>query len=158
MKHFFKKTLAVLAVFAAVTACSPIEPPDAAMYDEDPYERMNAEKEKADSEGFNDYDLTDRSPDTDLNPNFLDIGTGGEDTGIKNIGTDQDMLRSVVERMDEFNPKRVSIVGENAFVTATFTRKFTREERRMLKDELEERLTGAMPRYNVNLKVEQARD
>ncbi len=153
MNHLCIKSLAVSAVLAAVTACSPVQPPDAAMYEDDPYEKMNAEKEKADLHGYNDYDLTERTTDTDQNPNFLDIG-GGEQSGGKNRGKDQAMLRGVVERMDEFKPGSISIVGDDAFVNATFKRDFPKDERRRLKDELEDRLTGVMPRYNINLKVD----
>lgn len=97
---------------------------------------------------YQEGELTDIA---DRNPNFLDLNT--ENEAHNNRGAYQEQLRRIVESSDEFNAGMIYINGYRAIVNVTPKRKFSKNELQERLDTLEIRLSNAVPRYKIDVRV-----
>lgn len=147
------KKMSLLVMFGLVlAACSPVDPPDVAKSGNDSNNNRPEDVVFDDRNNVPDDD-DDLVDDVDQNPNFPNISKNRTDQGMRDMGDDQDMLRTVVEGMPEFEPGMISIVGDEAWVNVRLAEKLSKEERQKRIKELEARLMKAMPRYEVHLNV-----
>ncbi len=71
-----------------------------------------------------------------------------------NIGTDQDKIREVIQTFGDLEPGSVFINGNNVYVTVHSSNdNYTKEERDHLRDKLLNKITQAMPRYEIHVRV-----
>ncbi|WLR50732.1 hypothetical protein LC040_15915 [Bacillus tianshenii] len=90
----------------------------------------------------------------DQNPNFLNIG---ERKTQNTTGASQDMLRGVVVTDGKFNPGMIFTNGRKAYVYVRPKENYSKEELRKYRKELEKKLTMAVQRYEVVLRVRNAK-
>ncbi|MFZ3589083.1 YhcN/YlaJ family sporulation lipoprotein [Bacillus sp. DJP31] len=101
-------------------------------------------------DGFYERDLGDEEFLTNQSAtNYIDVTESRP-----NIGTDQDKIREVVDTFDDVTPGSVFINGNDAYVTVHTTNEaYTENERDHLRHKLLKSITGAVPRYHINVKV-----
>lgn len=87
----------------------------------------------------------------DINPNFLDLNR--ENEAHNNHGAYQEKLRQIVEGTDGFDANSIYINGYRAVVNVTPTKKFSKSELRFQRDNLEKKLSNAVPRYRIDLRI-----
>lgn len=108
-----------------------------------------------DDEGSRYQSVTFREGDNtdiaDINPNFLDLNR--ENEAHNNHGAYQEKLRQIVEGTDGFDADSIYINGYRAIVNVTPTKKFSKSELKFQRDNLEKKLSNAVPRYRIDLRV-----
>lgn len=87
----------------------------------------------------------------DRNPNFLDLNT--ENEAHNNHGAYQQQLRNVVESSDDFDAGMIYINGHKAIVNVTPKRNLSKYNLRDRTAELKRDLANAVPRYQIDLRV-----
>ncbi|WP_458411653.1 hypothetical protein ACNQFZ_12370 [Schinkia sp. CFF1] len=97
---------------------------------------------------FREGEITDIA---DYNPNFLDLNT--ENEAHNNQGAYQQKLREIVESSDVFDAGMIYINGYKAIVNVTPKRKLSYKEFHEQRGLLQNRLSEAVPRYQVVLNV-----
>lgn len=93
---------------------------------------------------------------TNQNPNFLDLNRTGSGTelGTSNTGLDVDKARQVIGQTKGYRPGSVWINARNHMrVTAYKKGLVTQRERLDAEKYLEKKLTAALPRYKIDVKV-----
>ncbi|WP_102348224.1 hypothetical protein [Bacillus sp. Marseille-P3661] len=128
----------IFLLFIMLSACGSVD------QDLTPYKVKNNPEPVSFREGEN----TDVA---DLNPNFLDLNT--ENESHNNIGFYQRKLRSIVEESKHFDGGMIYINGSHAIVNVIPREKFSKDELSRYKKLLEKDLQAAVPRYNVDLRV-----
>ena len=87
----------------------------------------------------------------DRNPNFLDLNT--ENEAHNNHGAYQQQLRNIVESSDDFDAGMIYINGHKAIVNVTPKRNLSKYNLRDRTAELKRDLANAVPRYQIDLRV-----
>ncbi len=87
----------------------------------------------------------------DRNPNFLDLNT--ENEAHNNHGAYQQQLRKVVESSDDFDAGMIYINGHKAIVNVIPKRNLSKYTLRDRTAELKRDLANAVPRYQIDLRV-----
>lgn len=88
----------------------------------------------------------------DRNPNFLDLNT--ENEAHNNHGAYQQKLRDIVESSNDFNAGMIYINGHKAIVNVTPKRhSVSKNDLEWRRDDLERKLADAVPRYKIDLRV-----
>lgn len=87
----------------------------------------------------------------DRNPNFLDLNT--ENEAHNNQGSYQQKLREIVESTGDFDAGMIYINGHKAIVNVTPKRNLSRDDLHWRTDDLERKLANAVPRYKIDLRV-----
>ncbi|MGJ7920725.1 hypothetical protein [Neobacillus sp. LXY-4] len=85
---------------------------------------------------------------SDQNPNLVNINGRSYDRG-----DDVDHARSVINRMEGFRPGAIWINGSGMWVTAYKKGMMTNDEKIDAEASLHERLTRALPRYRIEVRV-----
>ncbi|MGJ7910908.1 hypothetical protein [Neobacillus sp. LXY-1] len=96
---------------------------------------------------------------TNQNPNFLDLnGTGsGSEAGAGNQGNDINQAKQVIAATNEFTTDRVWINGDRMWVTVHKKGMLSHKERDAAEARLHRKLIQALPRYNIEVKVQEDR-
>lgn len=89
---------------------------------------------------------------SDQNPNLLNADEGRIDQSSY-----VDQARAVVERSDEFEVDSIWINGQRLWVTVYKKGRMSREERVDAEARLHEKLSEAIPRYKIEVKVQEDR-
>lgn len=89
---------------------------------------------------------------TDQNPNMVDLEQG--DPAIT-VGSDVDKAKYVVSRYKRYEDPTVWVNGNNMWVTAHTRAKLTANERMKEEARLHKKLIQALPRYDINVKIEE---
>lgn len=97
---------------------------------------------------FREGEMTDI---TDRNPNFLDLNT--ENENHNNHGFFQNKLREVVNASDVFRPGMIYTNGGHMIVNVTPTKQLSDDELSKHKKQLKNNLMNAVPKYDIDLKV-----
>ena len=87
----------------------------------------------------------------DRNPNFLDLNT--ENEAHNNQGAYQQNLREIVESSGDFDAGMIYINGYRAIVNVTPKQHFPKNDLDWRVNNLERKLTNAVPRYKIDLRV-----
>ncbi|MGE6257857.1 hypothetical protein ACQKCU_08060 [Heyndrickxia sporothermodurans] len=88
---------------------------------------------------------------TDQNPNLVDLRQGNP----KTVGNDVDNAKYVVRHYKDYKDPTVWINGNNMWVTAHTNRSLTANERMKEEAALHKKLIQALPRYDINVKIEE---
>jgi hypothetical protein len=124
-----KKTwLSGVAAVIFLTACSPVQPPQAEGNADDSY----------------------YSFDVNQNPNSY----RNLDSQRFVISDDQDKIRETVQEAASLNPQQVSIVGNSVWVHVNVPSSYTKEQTKRLKQTLTKAITDAVPRYTLHLRLD----
>lgn len=97
---------------------------------------------------------------TDQNPNFLDLrgtGSGSETGGGQNMGLDTDKAKQVIGQTKEFTTDSVWINGDRMWVTVFKKGMLTDTEKIDAEARLHRKLVQALPRYNIEVRVQEDR-
>lgn len=96
---------------------------------------------------------------TNQNPNFLDLNrTGsGSESGAGNMGQDTDKAKQVIRDTHEFTPDSVWINGDRMTVTVRKNGRLTSRQKRDAEARLHTKLIQALPRYNIQVRVNEDR-
>ncbi|MCM2535720.1 hypothetical protein NDK43_29855 [Neobacillus pocheonensis] len=97
---------------------------------------------------------------TNQNPNFLNLqGTrnGNASGGSGNIGTDVDTAKKVIAKTKEFRTESVWINNDRMYVSVFNKGNLTKREVKDAEVRLHRKLVHAVPRYNISVKVKEAR-
>ncbi|MEH7415903.1 hypothetical protein V7266_11535 [Neobacillus drentensis] len=96
---------------------------------------------------------------TNQNPNFLDLkhtGSGGE-AGATNHGNDINKAKQVIADTNEFRTDSVWINGDRMWVTVYKKGMFSDKTRNDAEARLHRKLVNALPRYNIEVRVQEDR-
>jgi len=96
---------------------------------------------------------------TNQNPNFLDLGrtgSGGE-AGANNHGNDINQAKQVIASTDEFKTDSVWINGDRMWVSVYKKGMFSDKTRTDAEARLHKKLIQALPRYNIEVRVQEDR-
>lgn len=97
-------------------------------------------------------DVTRGHEMSDQNPNYVNI------SGTRNnYGLDVDKAREVISRLENFEPGQVWITGDVLRVTAFYEGRLTERQRAEFEERIRSRLFSALPRYNIEVSVEEDR-
>jgi hypothetical protein len=96
---------------------------------------------------------------TDQNPNFLDLkGTGsGSETGAGNIGVDTNKAKQVIADTNEFVTDSVVVNGDRMWVAVYKKGMLKDSEKIDAEARLHRKLVQALPRYNIEVRVQEDR-
>ncbi|WP_456273040.1 hypothetical protein [Bacillus sp. AK031] len=100
---------------------------------------------------LNDVDTNqnvDTPMETNQNPNFIDLSETQP-----NKGTDVNKAREVIEVYTDYEADEVWINGEQMWVTAHTDEQLSQDKREKEEADLRKRLTRAIPRYKINVKI-----
>jgi hypothetical protein len=157
----------IVLVLAVVSGCQKGNDADESAYDLDKDRSVPNYMANRDENRTPDY-MTNRGKNkqhyveddiTNQNPNFLDLegtGSGGE-AGANNQGNDINQAKQVIADTDEFVTDSVWINGDRMWVSVY--------KKGMLKDQdkidaearLHKKLVKALPRYNIEVRVQEDR-
>ncbi|OZM56765.1 hypothetical protein CIB95_11130 [Lottiidibacillus patelloidae] len=87
--------------------------------------------------------------DVNQNPNWHNLREDRAD-----LGDDQSKFRATVNMVEGVEPGMVIIIGNDAWVNASFTKNFSTKEKKEIRNELKKSLIKAMPRYDLHLNLE----
>ncbi len=96
---------------------------------------------------------------TNQNPNFLDLegtGSGGE-AGSNNQGNDINKAKQVIADTDEFVTDSVSINGDRMWVSVYKKGMLKNQDKIKAEAKLHKKLVRALPRYNIEVRVQEDR-
>jgi len=96
---------------------------------------------------------------TNQNPNFLDLkrtGSGGE-AGATNHGNDINIAKQVIAHTNEFRTDSVWINGDRMWVTVYKKGMLSDQARNKAEARLHRKLVKALPRYNIEVRVQEDR-
>jgi hypothetical protein len=96
---------------------------------------------------------------TNQNPNFLDLkrtGSGGE-AGATNHGNDINKAKQVIAHTNEFRTDSVWINGDRMWVTVYKKGMLSDQARNKAEARLHRKLVAALPRYNIEVHVQEDR-
>lgn len=141
-----KKILSLFALTILLTACGGV-PDEDNLYvqDEDQNGRRFVNND------LNDVDTNqnvDQPMETNQSPNFIDLSETQP-----NKGTDVNKAREVIEEYTDFEADEVWINGQQMWVTAHTDEQLSQDRREKEEAELRKRLTRAIPRYKINVKI-----
>lgn len=94
------------------------------------------------------------------NPNFLNLnGTrnGMTSGGSGNFATDIDQAKRVINNTNEFRTESVLIKGDRMWVSVFKKGNLTKRDVKDAEARLHKKLVQALPRYNIDVKVKEAR-
>ncbi|WP_160724201.1 hypothetical protein [Bacillus sp. USDA818B3_A] len=97
---------------------------------------------------------------TNQNPNFLDLkgtGSGGEAGGGKNTGNDTNKAKQVIAGTNEFTTDSVWINGDRMWVRVYKKGMLTNQEKNDAEARLHKKLVRALPRYHIEVQVQEDR-
>jgi len=96
---------------------------------------------------------------TQQNPNFLDLrGTGsGSEAGAGNQGNDIDKAKQVIADTKEFEADNIWINGDRMWVSVYKKGMLNNKEKVDAEARLHKKLVTALPRYNIEVKVQEDR-
>ncbi|WP_462410220.1 hypothetical protein [Neobacillus sp. Marseille-QA0830] len=96
---------------------------------------------------------------TNQNPNFLDLNrTGsGSEAGGTNEGNDINQAKRVIADTKEFVPDSIWTNGDRMWVTVYKKGMLTNREKDDAEARLHRKLVQALPRYNIEVKVQEDR-
>jgi hypothetical protein len=100
---------------------------------------------------LNDVDTNqnvDTPMETNQNPNFIDLSESQP-----NSGTDVNKAREVIKVYTDYEADEVWINGRQMWVTAHTDDKLSQDRREKEEADLRKRLTRALPRYKINVKI-----
>ena len=100
------------------------------------------------------YDVTDQ------NPNFLNLqGTrnGSASGGSGNMGVDTDKAKQVIASTKEFTTDSIWVNGDRMWVKVYKKGPLTHNQRIADEARLHKKLTHALPRYNIEVRVQESR-
>jgi hypothetical protein len=87
--------------------------------------------------------------DVNQNPNWHNLREDRAD-----LSDDQSKFRATVSMTEGVSPGMVIIIGNDAWVNASFTKKFSDEEKKEIRKKVKKSLIKAMPRYELHLNLE----
>ena len=96
---------------------------------------------------------------TNQNPNFLDLkrtGSGGE-AGATNHGNDINQAKQVIANTNEFKTDSIWINGDRMWVTVYKKGMLTNKGKDDAEARLHRKLIKALPRYNIEVRVQEDR-
>ncbi|TWD99491.1 hypothetical protein FB550_107126 [Neobacillus bataviensis] len=96
---------------------------------------------------------------TNQNPNFLDLkrtGSGGE-AGATNHGNDINKAKQVIADTNEFRTDSIWINGDRMWVTVYKKGMLSDKARNDAEARLHRKLVKALPRYNIEVRVQEDR-
>jgi hypothetical protein len=97
---------------------------------------------------------------TNQNPNFLDLhGTrnGAASSGSGNTGVDVNKAKQVIGKTNEFRTDSVWINGDRMWVNVYKKGMLTDQAKIDAEARLHKKLTKALPRYNIEVRVQEDR-
>jgi len=97
---------------------------------------------------------------TNQNPNFLDLkrtGSGGEAGGGHNTGNDTNKAKQVIAGTNEFTTDSVWINGDRMWVRVYKKGMHSDKERNDAEARLHKKLVRALPRYHIEVRVQEDR-
>jgi len=106
----------------------------------------NRDNRASDREGEDGYYILDQ------NPNFINTGERHN-----NYGQDIDKAKSMINDMKGYRSGPVWINGDNMWVTAYKKGMLSNNERRKEEAKLHRQLTGALPRYDIEVRIREDR-
>lgn len=130
-----KKTIGFLFLIALLTGCG-----------------SNQLNDNATTNDGNDKMRKISSNPTDQNPNMIDLRQ--KDPAIT-VGTDVDTAKYVVKRYKNYYDPTVWVNGNNMWVTAHTDNRLTAKERMKEEAKIHKKLIQALPRYDINVKIEE---
>ncbi|WP_409252262.1 hypothetical protein V1502_19555 [Bacillus sp. SCS-153A] len=140
-----KKILSLFALTILVTACGVQDGDNLYVQDEDQNGRRFVNND------LNDVDTNqniDQPMETNQNPNFIDLSETQPNTG-----TDVNKAREVIEEYTDYEADEVWINGQQMWVTAHTREELSQDRREKEEADLRKRLTRALPRYKINVKI-----
>ncbi|QQZ09227.1 hypothetical protein [Heyndrickxia vini] len=130
-----KKTIGFLFLIGLLTGCG-----------------SNQLNDNATTNDGNDKMRKISSNPTDQNPNMIDLRQ--KDPAIT-VGTDVDKAKYVVKRYKNYYDPTVWVNGNNMWVTAHTGNRLTAKERMKEEAKIHKKLIQALPRYDINVKIEE---
>ncbi|MGE8204999.1 hypothetical protein ACQKP0_10575 [Heyndrickxia sp. NPDC080065] len=89
---------------------------------------------------------------TDENPNMIDLKKGNP---APTIGSDVNKAKGVVKSYKDYVPVSVWVNGNNMWVTAHTRERLSPHMRMKREAQLHKKLIQALPRYDINVKIEE---
>jgi hypothetical protein len=142
-----KKVLSLFALTILLTACGAQDGDNLYVQDEDQNGRRFVNNDLTDVDTNQNVD---QPMETNQNPNFIDLSETQP-----NKGTDVNKTREVIEEYTDYEAGQVWVNGEQMWVTAYTHDEMSQDRRTEEEAELRKRLTKAMPRYKINVKIQE---
>ncbi|RIW36147.1 hypothetical protein D3H55_06730 [Bacillus salacetis] len=142
-----RKVLSLLSLTILLTACGAQEKDNLYVQDEDQGGRRFVNNDLTDVDTNQNVD---QPMETNQNPNFIDLSETQP-----NKGTDVDKAREVIDVYTDYEPGQVWVNGEQMWVTAYTHDELSQDKRDDKEAELRKRLTRALPRYKINVKIQE---
>ncbi|MBD1379681.1 hypothetical protein [Metabacillus arenae] len=95
-------------------------------------------------------ELDDERTNTNQNPNFIDLSESRP-----NLDTDKDKVGEALKDYDYLELGPVLINGKNARVTVYSEKNLSQKEMKKLEKELHDKMVNALPRYRIQVNVEE---
>ncbi|WP_421382106.1 hypothetical protein ACOJQI_21900 [Bacillus salacetis] len=142
-----KKVISLFALTILLTACGAQDGDNLYVQDEDQNGRRFVNNDLTDVDTNQNVD---QPMETNQNPNFIDLSETQP-----NIGTDVNKTREVIEEYTDYEAGQVWVNGEQMWVTAYTRDEMSQDRRDEEEAKLRKRLIRAMPRYKINVKIQE---
>lgn len=97
-----------------------------------------------------------RNDMTNQNPNFLNLSNSEPDSS-QNQNNDINKAREVINATEEFEPGRIAINGNEMWITVYKKGMLNADEKIDAEARIHRKLIQALPRYNIEVKVQEDR-